>query len=90
MLLLPITTRANFWATKFISFVVLEQLNIPNALRTMPIDGFAQSPGGAIECLVPSRRAQLAPVADQRLSQPGISPRSGLGFHRSLAGLLER
>src|SRR5262249_3129194 len=32
MLLLPITTRANFWATKFNSFVVLEQLNIPNAL----------------------------------------------------------
>ncbi len=58
MLLLPITTRANFWATKFISFVVLEQLNIPNALRTMSIDGRAQARGGAIECLVPSRRTQ--------------------------------
>jgi hypothetical protein len=31
MLLLPMTTRANFWATKFISLVVFEQLNIPNA-----------------------------------------------------------
>src|SRR5712692_61878 len=31
MLLLPMTTRANFWAMKFISFVVLEQLNMPKA-----------------------------------------------------------
>src|SRR6266568_1529678 len=31
-LLLPITTRVNFWAMKFISFVVLEQLNMPKAL----------------------------------------------------------
>src|SRR2546422_1955128 len=30
MLLLPITTRVNFCATKFISFVAFEQLNIPN------------------------------------------------------------
>src|SRR6266849_10175958 len=30
ILLLPITTRANFCATKFISFVAFEQLNIPN------------------------------------------------------------
>ena len=30
-LLLPITARVNFWAMKFISFVVLEQLNMPNA-----------------------------------------------------------
>jgi hypothetical protein len=29
MLLLPITTRANFCAMKFISLVLLEQLNIP-------------------------------------------------------------
>ena len=27
----PIATRANFWATKFISLVVFEQLNSPNA-----------------------------------------------------------
>ena len=26
------TTRVNFWAIKFISFVVLEQLNMPNPL----------------------------------------------------------
>ena len=31
MLLLPITTRANFCAMKLSSFVVFEQLNIPNA-----------------------------------------------------------
>ena len=31
MLLLPITARANFWARKFSSFVVFEQLNMPNA-----------------------------------------------------------
>src|ERR1700730_5794715 len=31
MLLLAMTTRANFCATKFISLVALEQLNIPNA-----------------------------------------------------------
>jgi RNA polymerase sigma-70 factor (ECF subfamily) len=31
MLLLPITTRANFCAMKFISFVVFEQLNMPKA-----------------------------------------------------------
>src|SRR5258706_1864914 len=30
MLLLPITTRENFCATKFISFVAFEQLNSPN------------------------------------------------------------
>src|SRR5437899_9216463 len=36
MLLLPITTRENFWAMKFSSFVVLEQLNMPNAFG--PID----------------------------------------------------
>src|SRR5487761_1082068 len=32
MLLLPMTTRLNFCAMKFISLVVLEQLNIPNPL----------------------------------------------------------
>src|SRR6202163_4594074 len=32
MLLLPITTRVNFCAMKFISLVVLEQLNIPKPL----------------------------------------------------------
>ena len=32
MLLVPITTRANFCATKFISFVAFEQEKIPNAL----------------------------------------------------------
>lgn len=32
MLLDPITERANFWAMKFISFVVLEQLKQPYAL----------------------------------------------------------
>src|SRR6267143_4523357 len=31
MLLLPMATRVNFWAMKFISFVVFEQLNMPNA-----------------------------------------------------------
>jgi hypothetical protein len=31
MLFEPMATRANFWATKFISFVALEQLNNPNA-----------------------------------------------------------
>src|SRR5438876_1452744 len=31
MLLLPITVRANFWARKFSSFVVFEQLNTPKA-----------------------------------------------------------
>src|ERR1700681_163880 len=31
ILLLCMTTRVNFWAMKFISLVVLEQLNIPNA-----------------------------------------------------------
>jgi hypothetical protein len=30
MLLLPMTSRANFWAIKLISFVALEQLNSPN------------------------------------------------------------
>ena len=29
MLLLPMTTRANFWAMKFISLVAFEQLNSP-------------------------------------------------------------
>jgi hypothetical protein len=29
MLLLPMATRANFWAMKFISFVVFEQLKSP-------------------------------------------------------------
>ena len=27
----PMATRVNFWAMKFISFVVFEQLNIPKA-----------------------------------------------------------
>ena len=27
----PIATRVNFWATKFISLVVFEQLNMPKA-----------------------------------------------------------
>ena len=31
MLLLCMTARVNFWAMKFISFVVFEQLNIPKA-----------------------------------------------------------
>src|SRR5688572_8870089 len=31
MLLLPMTTRANFWAKKFTSLVAFEQLNRPNA-----------------------------------------------------------
>src|ERR1700694_1906923 len=35
MLLLPMATRANFCAMKFISFVVLEQLNMPNAFGPM-------------------------------------------------------
>jgi hypothetical protein len=32
MLLLPMTLRANFCATKFVSFVLFEQLKRPNAL----------------------------------------------------------
>ena len=32
MLLLPMTVRANFWAMKFISFVLFEQLKSPNVL----------------------------------------------------------
>ena len=31
MLFEPMTTRANFWAAKFISLVLFEQLNRPNA-----------------------------------------------------------
>ena len=30
-LFVPMATRVNFWATKFISLVVFEQLNMPKA-----------------------------------------------------------
>ena len=49
----------------------------------MAIDCFAQTPGRAIECLVPSHRTQLVPLANQRLCKPGVSSRPGLGSHRS-------
>ena len=43
MLLLPITTRANFWEMKFSSLVVFEQLNIDPGHRdgraTYHVDG---------------------------------------------------
>src|SRR3981081_4466722 len=46
MLLLCITARANFWAMKFISFVLLEQLNMPNALG--PLSLAAANPAAAL------------------------------------------
>ena len=45
MLLLPMTTRVNFWAMKFISFVVFEQLNMPNPFG--PNDLTASNPSAA-------------------------------------------
>src|SRR5260370_32454219 len=46
MLLLCITTRVNFWAMKFSSLVVLEQLNIPKAWG--PICRAASKPAAAL------------------------------------------
>src|SRR6266850_3245796 len=45
MLLLCMTARVNFWAMKFISLVVLEQLNMPNALG--PLSLAAAKPAAA-------------------------------------------
>src|SRR6266540_6584524 len=50
-LLLPITTRVNFCDMKFISFVVLEQLNMPNAFG--PLTRALSNPSAAL-CRVSS------------------------------------
>ena len=55
----------------------------PKRTRAVLSDGLAEAAGGEIERLAPFDGAQLAGVADHWLSQPGISPRSGLVFHRS-------
>ena len=63
--------RANFWAAKFISLVLFEQLNSPNAVRTMVIHDRSEARRRAIERLVPGRRAQRRPaaIAHHRLGQ---------------------
>ena len=63
-------TRANFCATKFISFVAFEQLNRPNPLFRRR-RGRAQPVRGPVEGLVPGGRAQHAVVADHRLGESG-------------------
>ena len=72
MLLLPITDRVNFWATKFISFVALEQLNMPNDFVASRSLATANPAGRAVERLVPRSRPQPAVVPDERLRQPHL------------------
>src|SRR6476619_7911190 len=46
MLLVPMTTRVNFWVMKFTSLVALEQLNSPNAFG-LPAARTASKPAAA-------------------------------------------
>ncbi len=72
MLLLPMTVRANFWAMKFISFVLFEQLNSPNALRAMPRRRRAAKPAAARSSASSHVAGRSASgLADQRLTEPG-------------------
>jgi hypothetical protein len=56
MLLLPITTRVNFCAMYFISFVTLEQLNMPTDLVCVSPPGDREPGGRAVKGLVPRSR----------------------------------
>jgi hypothetical protein len=65
MLLLPTTTRANFWVMKFSSLVAFEQLKSPNAVG--PWASIAAWKVAPVECLVhvvgrswPVRRSRRA------------------------------
>ena len=83
MLLLPMTTRANFCAMKFISFVDLEQLNSP---KDVPLR-FSKPACRALERLVPARGAERAAFAYHRLSQSFVVFSHGSTFR---VGILSR
>ena len=86
MLLLPMTLRANFCATKLTSFVALRAAEQPERLRAMLVDDAAQAGGRAVERLVPRGRTQTSGLADQRLSQPTIRSRHAVTpFHTRIA-----
>ena len=68
MLLLPMTTRVNFCAMKFISLVVLEQLNMPKPLGPSS-RAFANPAAAAVESLIPGCRPENASVPHQWLRQ---------------------
>ena len=75
MLLLPMTTRLNFCAAKFISFVAFEQLKTPN-VRARARPPPPEAGRRAIQRLVPAGWAQdtgaAVAVADERRGQPEI------------------
>ena len=59
MLFEPMTMRANFWAAKFISLVLFEQLKRPNDCGPCAPTTALQSRRRAVERLVPGRGPQL-------------------------------
>ena len=84
MLLLPTTTRANFWVMKFSSLVAFEQLKSPNVVGPCASIAARKPAGGPVERLVPAGWAKLTglpvSVAYERLREPDV----GLGHARSL------
>ena len=87
MLLLPSTTRANFWAAKLTSLVAFEQLKRPNVVGPCASIA-ARKPVAArssASSQVAGRRSRSGvAVADERLGEPDVALRHARSF------LLER
>ena len=65
MLFVPTATRMNFWARKLTSLVAFEHENMPTPSGPRRSTTRRKPCGGAIQRLIPTRRAEHATFADQ-------------------------